>query len=39
MTLGLISVALNTLVDFIVVLMASTAHIGPRAPSRSCFSA
>ena len=27
-TLGLISVALNTLVDFIVVLMASTAHSG-----------
>ena len=28
MTLGLISVALNTLVDFIVVLMASSAHSG-----------
>jgi threonine/homoserine/homoserine lactone efflux protein len=28
MTLGLVSVALNTLVDFIVVLMASTAHSG-----------
>jgi len=27
-TLGLVSVALNTLVDFIVVLMASTAHSG-----------
>jgi threonine/homoserine/homoserine lactone efflux protein len=28
MTLGLVSVALNTLVDFIVVLMASSAHSG-----------
>ena len=28
MVLGLISVALNTLVDFIVVMMASTAHSG-----------
>jgi len=28
MALGLVSVALNTLVDFIVVLMASTAHSG-----------
>jgi threonine/homoserine/homoserine lactone efflux protein len=28
LTLGLVSVALNTLVDFIVVLMASTAHSG-----------
>lgn len=28
MTLGLVSVVLNTLVDFIVVLMASTAHSG-----------
>jgi threonine/homoserine/homoserine lactone efflux protein len=28
MALGLISVALNTLVDFVVVLMASTAHSG-----------
>ena len=28
MTLGMVSVALNTLVDFIVVLMASTAHSG-----------
>jgi threonine/homoserine/homoserine lactone efflux protein len=28
MALGLISVVLNTLVDFVVVLMASTAHSG-----------
>ena len=28
MTLGLVSVALNTLADFVVVLMASTAHSG-----------
>ena len=35
MTLGLVSVALNTLVDFIVVLMACDSTIGPRAPAKS----
>ena len=38
MTLGLVSVALNTLVDFIVVLMASTAHRAS-CGGHGCFNA
>ena len=38
-TLGLISVTLNTLADFIVVVMASTARNRAWCAGRNCFSA